>query len=156
MSSHTSKDLCHLGIVSAVCYEIRLIEVINEIVRVDPRQKVTCGEAVLAMILNCLGFVDRPLYLFTEFMKTKPVGILIRKDLTSDDFNDDTLGRALDKLFKAGLGTIFIQIAANAYKPASRYLHNCSMYFPIRIHEAVEFHAGAPGSSENWSVRRGN
>ena len=116
MTSHTSKDLGHLGIVSAVCHEIHLVEIIDEIVGVDPRQKVTCGEVVLAMILNCLGFVDRPLYLFTEFMKTKPVEILIRKDLTADDFNEYTLGRTLDKLFKAGLESIFIQIAANAYK----------------------------------------
>jgi len=116
MTSHTSKDLGHLGIVSAVCHEIHLVETIDEIVGVDPRQKVTCGEVVLAMILNCLGFVDRPLYLFTEFMKTKPVEILIRKDLTSDDFNEYTLGRTLDKLFKANLESIFIQIAANAYK----------------------------------------
>ena len=34
---------------------------------VDPRQRVTCGEAVVAMILNALGFVDRPLYLFPEY-----------------------------------------------------------------------------------------
>ena len=46
----------------------------------DPRQKVTCGEAVVAMVLNTLGFVDRPLYLFPEFMATKPVEILIRED----------------------------------------------------------------------------
>ena len=46
----------------------------------DPRQKVTCGKAVVAMVLNTLGFVDRPLYLFPEFMVTKPVEILIRED----------------------------------------------------------------------------
>ena len=61
MTSHKSKDFGHLGIMSAVCHGIHLVEVIDEIVGVDPRQKVTCGEAVLAMILNCLGFVDRPL-----------------------------------------------------------------------------------------------
>lgn len=116
MTSYTSKDLGHLGIVSAVCREIHLVEIIDEIVGVDPRQKVTCGEAVLAMILNCLGFVNRPLYLFTEYMKTKPVEILIRNDLTSEDINEYTIGRALDKLFKAGLEPVFIQIAAKAYK----------------------------------------
>ena len=43
----------------------------------------TCGEAVVAMVLNALGFVDRPLYLFPEFMGTKPVEILIRGGLNS-------------------------------------------------------------------------
>ena len=65
---------------------------INRVVGVDARQKVTCGEAVVAMILNALGFVDRPLYLFPEFMVTKPEEILIRGGLKAEDFNDDVLG----------------------------------------------------------------
>ena len=65
---------------------------INRVVGVDPRQKVTCGEAIVAMILNALGFVDRPLYLFPEFMVTKPEETLIRGGLKAEDFNDDVLG----------------------------------------------------------------
>jgi ribosomal protein L30E len=38
-----SKTLDHLGIVSAVCREINVAGVIDRIVGVDPRQKVTCG-----------------------------------------------------------------------------------------------------------------
>jgi len=78
---YSSKNLDHLGIVATVCKEIGLADEINRIVGVDPRQKVTCGEAVVAMVLNALGFVDRPLYLFPEFMGTKPVEILIREGL---------------------------------------------------------------------------
>ena len=62
-TDYTSKILDHLGIVATVCKEIGLADEINRIVGVDSRQKVTCGEAVVAMILNALGFVDRPLYL---------------------------------------------------------------------------------------------
>ena len=67
----------------------------REVVGVDPRQNVTCGEAVVAMVLNALGFVDRPLYLFPEFMGTKPVEIVIREGLKAEDFNDDVQGRTL-------------------------------------------------------------
>ena len=98
-----------------MCKEIGLADEINRIVGVDPRQKVTCGEAVVAMILNALGFVDRPLYLFPEFMATKPVEILIREGLKPEYCNDDVLGRTLDKLYRAGTEGIFMQIAANAY-----------------------------------------
>ena len=76
---YSSKNLDHLGIVATVCKEIGLADEIDRIVGVDPRQKVTCGEAVVAMVLNAPGFVDRPLYLFPEFMETKPVEILINK-----------------------------------------------------------------------------
>ena len=44
----TSKTLDHLGIVSAVCQEINLADEIDRIVGVE-RQKVTCGEAVVAI-----------------------------------------------------------------------------------------------------------
>jgi hypothetical protein len=51
-----------------VCKEIGLADQIDQILGVDPRQEVICGEAVVAMVLNALGFVDRPLYLFPESM----------------------------------------------------------------------------------------
>jgi len=122
---YSSKNMDHLGIVARVCKEIDLAGEIDRIVGVDPRQKVSCGEAVVAMVLNMLGFVDRPLYLFPEFMGTKPVEILLREGLKSDDFNDDVLGRTLDKLYRAGPEGIFMQISANAYGEYSgRYLHN--------------------------------
>jgi len=101
-NEYASKNLDHLGIVSTICREINLASEINRIVGVDPRQKVTCGEAVVAMILNALGFVDRPLYLFPEFMTTKPVELLIGAGFKPEDFNDDVLGRTLDKLYRAG------------------------------------------------------
>ena len=51
--------------------------------------------------------------------------ILIRKGLKAEDFNDDVLGRALDKLYRASTEGIFMQIAANAYGEYSgRFLHN--------------------------------
>jgi len=34
--------------------------------------------------MNALGFVNRPLYLFPEFMGTKPVEILIRGGLKAE------------------------------------------------------------------------
>jgi len=42
--------------------------------------------------MTALGFVDRPLYLFPEFMVTKPEEILIREGLKAEDFTDDVLG----------------------------------------------------------------
>ncbi|MCX6664949.1 MAG: DUF4277 domain-containing protein [Euryarchaeota archaeon] len=82
----------------------------------DLRQNVTCGQAVVAMVLNALGFVDKPLYLFPEFMKNKPVELLISPELVAEDFNDDVLGRTLDKLSATGLEEIFIRRKINKTK----------------------------------------
>jgi len=113
---HVSKNLDHLGIVSAVCREINLQGEIDSIIGVDPRQKVTCGQAVKAMVLNALGFVDKPLYLFPEFMETKPIEILIGQGLKAEYFNDDVLGGTLDKIYRVGAEEIFMRVAANAHK----------------------------------------
>ncbi len=108
-----------------VCREIDLAGEIDRIVGVDPRQKVTCGEAVVAMVLNALGFVDRPLYLFPEFLGTKPVELLIGEGLKAEWFNDDVLGRTLEKLYRAGPEGTFMRIAANAYNEyEGRFFHN--------------------------------
>lgn len=125
IAEYSSKNMDHLGIVAMVCKEIGLSDEIDRILGVDPRQKVTCGEAVVAIVLNALGFVDRPLYLFPEFMATKPVELLIREGLKAEDFNDDVLGRTLEKLYRAGPEGIFMRIAANAYKEyKGRFFHN--------------------------------
>jgi len=64
-----------------------LIEEIDKIVGVKDKQKVTTGEAVMAMVINGLGFINRPLYLTPEFMKNKPMELFFRGDLKPGDFN---------------------------------------------------------------------
>jgi transposase len=40
--------------------------------------------------------------------------LLIREGLTADDFNDDSLGRALDMLYQAGITQVFFCVASHA------------------------------------------
>ena len=86
---------------------------------------------IVAMVLNALGFVDRPLYLFPEFMGTKSVELLIGEGLKVEWFNDDVLGRALEKLYRAGPEGIFIlRIATNAYNECGgRFFHNDTYHY---------------------------
>ncbi len=113
---YVSKNIDHLGIVAAVCKEIELIEEIDKIVGVKDKQKVTTGEAVMAMVINGLGFVNRPLYLTPEFMKNKPIELFFRDDLKPEEFNDDTLDRALDRLYEHNPTSIFMHIALKTAK----------------------------------------
>ncbi|HIP72849.1 MAG TPA: DUF4277 domain-containing protein, partial [Anaerolineae bacterium] len=48
------------------------------------------------------------------YMKNKPIDLLIGEGLKAEDFNDDTLGRALDELFQAGITEMFARIAGKA------------------------------------------
>jgi len=110
---YSTQRIDHLGIVAGICKEIDLSGQIDEMIGPTGR-KVTVGEATEAMILNALGFVGRALYLSPEFFHNKPVGILIREGLTPEDLNDDTLGRALDKLYQRGVTEVFAKVASHA------------------------------------------
>ena len=43
------------------------MQVINQKSGVDNREKITAGQVIKALILNGLGMVSRPLYLFSQF-----------------------------------------------------------------------------------------
>jgi len=60
------------------------------------------------MVLNGLGLVSYPLYLFSKFFEGKAIEHLIGKDVKTESFNDDKLGRVLDKLYRKGLNEIFM------------------------------------------------
>jgi len=71
MNNLNIKDLDHLGIVAGIIDEMGLVEIIDEEVGTHPQEKLSVGTIVKAMILNCLGCINAPLYLFSEFFKGK-------------------------------------------------------------------------------------
>ncbi len=95
---------------------IGLVEIINDLIGEEKGEKVSPGHAVKAMILNGLGFVSQPLYMFPKFFETIACEHLIGAGVKPEYLNDDKLGRVMDKLFIKGLDTIFLGIALNAAK----------------------------------------
>ncbi len=110
-----TQTLDHLGIVAGMCQQIDLIEQIDVQVP-DTGRKVSVGQAVQAMVLNGLGFVGRALYLTPEFYRTKPVDLLIGEGIEADDLNSDSLGKALDTLYEAGITESFTAVSAHALR----------------------------------------
>jgi transposase len=108
------QDIDHLGIVAGIIDETGLVEEIDRRVGTHPQERVSCGQAVKAMVLNGLGFLSAPLYLFEEFFSGKATEHLIGPGIESEHLNDDRLGRVLDKLFEAGLTEVFVGIASKA------------------------------------------
>ncbi|PIE79817.1 MAG: hypothetical protein CSA11_10580 [Chloroflexi bacterium] len=69
-----------------------------------------------------------------EYMDNKTVALLISEGLVASDFNDDTLGRALDKLFQAGITKLFAQVAQNAvaaYQLNTAFAHTDTSSFSL-------------------------
>ena len=108
------QDLNHYGIIAGIIDQIGLVEQINQIVGVHHHQKVTPAQAVKAMIINGLGMVSAPLYLFSHFFRGKATEHLLGEAIQPEHLNDDCLGRVLDKLFEAGLTRVFVTVALAA------------------------------------------
>jgi transposase len=128
------KNLDHLGIVAGIIDEIGLVQKVNELIGTDSREKINCGEVVKAIILNGLGFVSQPLYLFSNFFQSKAVEHLLGKGVKAEDLNDDKLGRVMDKLYKYGLNKLFLTIGLEVikkYKISTKYSHLDSTSFHL-------------------------
>jgi hypothetical protein len=68
---------------------------------------------IAALIVNILTD-PQPLYRIAEFYEQQDVELLFSEDITADDLHDDTLGRALDRLFLADPKHVFNSIACGA------------------------------------------
>lgn len=110
------QNLDHLGIVAGLVDELGIVEQINQSIGRDAREQVSAGVVVKAMILNGLGFVSAPLYLFEQFFVGKATEHLLGKGVLPEHLNDDRLGRVLDALYLAGLSETFMAISLNAAK----------------------------------------
>jgi len=108
------QDIDHLGIIAGIIDEMGLVEQINELLGRHPKEVVSAGHVVKAMILNGLGFVSAPLYLFEQFFVGKATEHLIGEGVQPEHLNDDRLGRVLDQLYLAGLSQVFIRVALQA------------------------------------------
>ncbi|BBR40874.1 hypothetical protein WP3W19E03_33990 [Aeromonas veronii] len=105
------KRLDHLGLIAAFCHEIGLPGIIDRVIPKYSDHNVSHGDAVLAMILNGLGFHSRTLHMFSDFFETKPVAKLLAKDIEAHHLTDDVLGRTLDALYEADVSALYQAIA---------------------------------------------
>ncbi|NES01758.1 MAG: IS1634 family transposase [Okeania sp. SIO2F4] len=134
MEEITIKNLDHLGIVAGLIDEIKIVEIINQKLGVDNREKITSGQVIKALILNGLGMVSRPLYLFSHFFEDKAVEKLLGVGINSEYLNDDKIGRVMDAIYDLGLTNLFIEIGLliiKKFKIETKYAHLDSTSFHV-------------------------
>jgi len=101
----------HLGIVAGVIKDLKIVELIDERISQDVREEISTGEAIVGMIINGLGFSDRPMSLTPQFFQNKAMEQLFREGVTADHFNRHKLGRALDNCYFYGTDRLFAEIS---------------------------------------------
>ncbi len=110
------KNLNHLGIIAGIIDEIGIVEIVNEQLGTDSKEIISPGVIIKAIILNGLGFLSRPLYLFQQFFEDKPTDHLLGKGVLPEHLNDDQIGRVMDKCYSYGISELFLLIALAGVK----------------------------------------
>ena len=109
-------------------------EIDQQMVQDSDKRIISLGNAVKAMVLNGLGFVNQRLYLVPSFFESKPTERLIGKGISPEHLNDEVLGRALDALYEYGVTELYSLIALAASKRlglSSRFGHLDSSSFHV-------------------------
>jgi transposase len=113
----------HLPIVKAYADKIALVEVINQLVPTE--MAIDPGTIVLGMILDTLSGRS-PLYRLEEFFTHQDTTLLLGKAVAPSVFDDDTVGRVLDRLYTTGTMQVFTACAVRAdqvFHFDKRYVH---------------------------------
>ena len=107
----TVERLDHLGLIAEVIKDLGLIGMIDARLVPDEQEVLTPGEAVAGMILNGLGFSNRPLSLTPQFFANKPLDLLFREGVHAELFNRFKLGRTLEEVSAYGCDLLFSELA---------------------------------------------
>jgi transposase len=107
----TTRSLDHHGIVSGTYDELEIGTVIDELLPKFGQHKLAHSIVVKAMILNCLGFTDSRLYMYSQYFETLPIERLLGPGISASDLSDDVLGRTLDEIYGADSTQLFMKLA---------------------------------------------
>ena len=113
----------HLPIVKAYADKIGLVETINHLVPTE--MAIDPGTIVLGMILDTLSGRS-PLYRLEEFFTHQDTALLLGKAVPPEAFQDDTVGRVLERLYATGTMKVFTACAVRADRVFGfdkRYVH---------------------------------
>jgi transposase len=124
--------------------ELGIGDTLDHATRQNPEMRdLTVEEAVKAMVLNGLGFINQALYLVPRFFQHKPTSRLISPRVPPEQLNDDALGRPLETLYASGVTELYSLIAATAAKrlglrPAYAHLDTTSFHVDGHSNSAEE------------------
>ena len=110
-TKYSIERLDHLGIIAGVIKDLKIVELIDARLGTYEGESLSAGETVAGMIINGLGFSNKPLSLTPLFFKHCPLWLLFHEGVKADDFNRFKLGRILDRCYGYGTELLFAEIS---------------------------------------------
>jgi len=100
-----------LGVVAGTIKDLGLIEFIDSRLGRYKGETLSPGETVAGMIINGLGFANKPLSLTPLFFQNRPLSLLFHDEVTAEDCNRFKIRRILDRLHGYGTEMLFSEIS---------------------------------------------
>jgi len=111
MESVHVERLDHLGLIASVMQDLGLMNMIDARLMPKEQEEITPGEAVAGMVLNGLGFANRPMSLTPQFFANKPLDLRLREGVRAEMCNRCKLGRTLDEVQTYGCDLLLSALA---------------------------------------------
>ena len=90
-----------------------LVEIIDRVL--VSGMHVSPGKVLLGLVMNLLCGRS-PLYRVEEFFRSRDVALLLGEEITAALLSDDTIGRALDRVYAYGTWKIFSEVCLEAFR----------------------------------------
>jgi transposase len=103
----------HLPIVKQYAARMGLVDIVDR--ELDCRMHVSPGEILLGLVMDVLCGRS-PVYRVEEFYRTRDVALLVGKEMTAESFNDDAIGRVLDRVYNFGTWKLFSLVCLKAFQ----------------------------------------
>ena len=119
----TAAQVDHLPIIAHYLRSLGLVEIINRLVPVE--MEVEPGIIVLGLVLDTLSGRS-PLYHLEKTFEDYDRELLFGKEIPPEYFNDDNVGRVLDRLFEVGTQKIFSALSVRAlqrFSLSTKHVH---------------------------------
>ncbi|MCG8476193.1 MAG: IS1634 family transposase [Cytophagales bacterium] len=123
----TTKRMDVLPLVKHYLSELGLYELIDRHIPQRSNEQMAPAQVISMMVMNIIC-ASRPLYRFSEWLADYLDG-MAQEQRNASKYNDDRLGRCLDKLFNTDRNSIMTELSANAIKThnlETRDIHNDS------------------------------
>lgn len=154
---YESRNLDHLGLVAGIYDELGIGEAIDRLIPQDSEKRiVSVGQAVKAMVLNGLGFVNQRLYLVPQFFQDKPTQRLLGAGISPEHLNDDVTGRALETLYEHDVTLVYARVASQAVrrlglKPRFGHMDTTSFHVDGQYNSGTDPEAGVIHITQGYS-----
>lgn len=131
----------HIPAVAAMCHRLGLIDIIND--SIPCNTGVDIGTLVTGMICDTLSGRS-PLYKVEEFIAAQDTELLFGTPVNPHSFNDDALGRALDRIHAKGTLQLFTEVSLKAASVFNIDTSRCS-FDTTSVNIWGNYDSSAPG-----------